>query len=570
MKAGWGYAAGRGRGRADGVPHPWSVGGPRRRRRPIDLGPFKQRALLALLLFHAGRVLATDRILEDLWGDDALGKENALWVYISRLRAALEPDRAPRAGSSVLVTRDHGYVLDVDADAIDARRFEQLAQAGWALVRDDPVAAAETLRTALDLWRGAPLQEFTYEAFATAEITRLERLRLDTVENRIEADLRCGLANELVVELEGLVEESPLRERPVSQLVLALYRSGRQAEALRALQAHRSRLGEELGLEPSPELRRLEEQVLLHDERLRPPRLATLRPSASNADAVNPFKGLRAFGEADVADFFGRERLVADLVARLVRGERLLSLVGPSGSGKSSALFAGLVPVLRKEAVAGSDSWLVASMVPGSYPMVELEAALLRASVDPPDSLAEQLTDGGTGLLRAVLRILPDDSSRLLLVVDQFEELFTLVGDLGARERFLSGLLTVLDDPRGRVTVVVSMRADAYHLGAGPPRVRASGWRARSSTSWPLRPDELEAAAEEPAARNGVRAGTGAAGRVPPRRDRPARFAAHLPVHPDGAVRPPRRRHLDRRRLPSDGRRARRRSNSAPTTSTRS
>ncbi len=313
------------------------------------------------------------------------------------------------------------------------------AQRGWAIVRDDPVAAAETLRTALDLWRGEPLEDFTYEPFAAAEITRLDGLRLDTVENRIEADLRCGLANELVVELEGLVDGSPLRERPISQLVLALYRSGRQAEALQALQRYRTRLREELGLEPSPELRRLEEQVLLHDDRLRPPRLVrAVRAGTSDAPVDNPFKGLRAFGEADVADFFGRERLVADLVARLVRGERLLSLVGPSGSGKSSALFAGLVPALRKEAVVGSDSWLVASMVPGSYPMVELEAALLRSSVDPPDSLAEQLTDGGLGLLRAVLRVLPEDSSRLVLVVDQFEELFTLVGDLEARERFLS------------------------------------------------------------------------------------------------------------------------------------
>jgi basic membrane lipoprotein Med (substrate-binding protein (PBP1-ABC) superfamily)/DNA-binding SARP family transcriptional activator len=464
---------------------------------PVDLGPHKQRALLALLLLHADRVVSTDRILEALWGEDADGKEKALWVHISRLRSALEPHRVERGQSSVLITRDHGYLIRTDPDTVDAHRFEAAVGQASARLKDDPDGAAEILRTALGLWRGSALQDFAYDEFAQAEITRLEEMRLGAIETRIDADLRRGLASELIPELETLVHQHPLRERPVGQLMHAFYRAGRQAEALRAFQRFRRGIGEELGIEPSPELRRLEEQILLHD-----PRLVPAARRAEIEAVTNPFKGLRAFQESDAEDFFGRERLVAQVVTRLTDGGRLVALVGPSGSGKSSVARAGVVPALRKGAVPGSERWLVASMVPGTHPFAELEAALLRSTIDAPDSLDAQLADPTLGILRAALRLLPEDT-RLVLVIDQFEELFTLVDDEQDRRRFLDNLVAAIDDSQGRVLVVLTLRADAYHrplaygefaarLGPGVINVL------------PLTTDELEEAAEQPAARRSV------------------------------------------------------------------
>ena len=178
--------------------------------------------------------------------------------------------------------------------------------------------------------------------------------------------------------------------------MLALYRSGRQAEALRMFDRFRRRLAEDLGLDPSPELRRLEEQVLLHDERVQPRTPATAAAAPRGA-SPNPFKGLRAFDEADAPVFFGRERLVADVLRRIGDGDSFVALVGPSGSGKSSILRAGIVPALRKGAADGTERWLVASMVPGAHPFAELEAGLLRSSLDAPDSLGDQLSDPATG-----------------------------------------------------------------------------------------------------------------------------------------------------------------------------
>jgi basic membrane lipoprotein Med (substrate-binding protein (PBP1-ABC) superfamily)/DNA-binding SARP family transcriptional activator len=471
----------------------------------LDLGPHKQRSLLALLLIHANRVVSTDRILDELWGADAEGKENALWVYVSRLRSVLEPERVERGESNVLLTQDHGYILRVDPESIDAHRFESAATEGRSLVKDDAATAAEILRQALRLWRGTPLQDFAYDDFAQTEITRLEELRLKAVEDRIEADLRLGQAGELVGELEALQQQHPMQERFVGQLMVALYRSGRQADALRTFGRFRRHIGEELGIDPSPELRRLEEQVLLHDSRIQarlpaPPQRAegTALPSAAN-----PFKGLRAFDENDSSDFFGRDRVVADVLRRIDQGERLLGLVGPSGSGKSSVVRAGLIPALRKGAITGSDEWVIAQMVPGSHPFAELEVALLRASFDPPTGLQEQMADPKTGILRAALRVLPSDRSRLLLVIDQLEELFTLVEDEAERSRFLANLLPAIEDPHGRITVVLTLRADFYDRPLMYPEFGARLGDGVVNVV-PLTPDELETAAQKPAERAGM------------------------------------------------------------------
>ncbi|MDJ0925178.1 MAG: BTAD domain-containing putative transcriptional regulator [Acidimicrobiia bacterium] len=468
----------------------------------IDLGPHKQRSLLALLLINANRVVSTDRILEEIWGEDAAGKENVLWVYISRLRSAFEPDREKRGESTVLLRRDHGYMLSIDPDSIDSHRFERKAEEGRALILDDPTTAATVLQEAADLWQGRAYEDFVYDDFAQGEIGRLEELRLSGVEGRIDADLRRGKAGELVSELEALCQDQPLKERLVAQLMLALYRAGRQAESLRTFERFRRHIGEELGIEPSPELRRLEEQVLLHDSRIQARRSTATRTDARSVGA-NPFKGLRAFFEDDSADFFGRDRLVAEIVRQIDKGGHLVALVGPSGSGKSSAVRAGLIPALRKGAIEGSDRWLVAQMVPGSHPFAELEAALLRSSLDAPQSLTEQFADHETGLLRAALRVLPDDRTRLLLVIDQFEELFTLVDDEQERARFLANLLTAIDDSHARVMVVLTLRADFYDRPLAYPEF---GSRMGSGVVnvVPLAPDEFEAAAQGPARQAGV------------------------------------------------------------------
>jgi DNA-binding SARP family transcriptional activator len=471
--------------------------------RLVDLGPLKQRSLLALLLLQPNRVVSTDWILEELWGDNAAGKENALWVYVSRLRSALEPTRDERGRSTVLLTRDHGYLVSVEPDAIDAHRFERQVAEGRSLLRTDPAEASRVLAEALALWRGGALQDFADEEFARAEIARLEDLRWTAIEDRLEADLRTGAAGELVGELEALTRAEPFRERPVGQLMTALYRAGRQAEALRAFERYRRTVGEELGIEPSPELRRLQEQILLHDARLQPPPMHDAATSPGQRPLTNPFKGLYPFGEADADDFFGRERLVADLVSRLASGARLIALVGPSGSGKSSVVRGGVLPALRRGAAPGSEHWLLATMVPSAFPLIELEAALLRASPEPPSGLADQLQQDDAGLLRAAVRLLPDEGGRLLVVIDQFEELFAFVDDPEEIERFIRNLETAVDDPHGRIRVLLTMRADAYDR---PLAYASFGARLGEAivNVVPLTPDELEAAAEEPVARLGV------------------------------------------------------------------
>ncbi|MFW2380392.1 MAG: BTAD domain-containing putative transcriptional regulator, partial [Acidimicrobiales bacterium] len=236
----------------------------------LDLGVLKQRALLALLLINANEVVSTDRIIDELWGDGAgRDRQKALWPVVSRLRATLEPDREKRSEGSILLSRPPGYVLSVDPEEIDATRFESLAQEGRWLLETDPAAASIALSAALALWRGHALEEFMYEAFAEAEVTRLEEMRVAALEDRIDADLRTGRARELIGELESLVRQHPTRERMTGHLMLALHLSGRQADSLRAFGVYRSHLGDELGLEPAAEISRLEERILLDDPDLR-------------------------------------------------------------------------------------------------------------------------------------------------------------------------------------------------------------------------------------------------------------------------------------------------------------
>ena len=222
---------------------------------PVMLGGPRQRGLLAILVLDAGRVVPTDRLIDLLWGEEAPKTATAsLQNSIGRLRKAL--------GSDVLTTRSPGYVLDVAADQLDARRFEQALRDSRRLPAEE---RRESLQAALALWRGPALVEFAFDDFAQAEIRRLEELRLVATGERIDADLELGRHGDVIGELEGLVGEHPLRETFRRQLMLALYRAGRQAEALEVYQDARARFIEELGIEPGPELKRLQSEILRHE-----------------------------------------------------------------------------------------------------------------------------------------------------------------------------------------------------------------------------------------------------------------------------------------------------------------
>ena len=226
--------------------------------RPLQLGGLRQRAVLAILLLHANQVVGSDRLIDEVWGEAPPETAvNTLQVYVSQLRKAL--------GAEVLLTRAPGYLLHVETNEFDLRRFERLLDEAQAA---EPALAAEKLRAALALWRGPALADFAYEAFAQTAIARLEELRLAALERRIDADLALGRHADVVGELEALAAEHPLSERLHGQLMLALYRSGRQAEALEVYQSARRALIDQLGIEPNPSLRELEQAILRQENSL--------------------------------------------------------------------------------------------------------------------------------------------------------------------------------------------------------------------------------------------------------------------------------------------------------------
>jgi DNA-binding SARP family transcriptional activator len=228
---------------------------------PLAVGGARQRALLALLLTRANEVVSTDRLIDELWGErPPKAPDNALQYHVSRLRKLL-------VSGDAIVTKEPGYMIRAEPNELDLLRFERLVEEGQ---RSSPEAAARLLREALALWRGPALADVAHESFAQPEILRLEELRLVALERRIDADLALGCAAELVAELNTLVREHPLRERLRAQLMLALYRSGRQAEALEVYRQTRRLLADELGIEPSPALHELEQAILNQDPELAP------------------------------------------------------------------------------------------------------------------------------------------------------------------------------------------------------------------------------------------------------------------------------------------------------------
>ncbi len=250
--------------------------------REVQLPTGRERALLAALVLRRGEVVSVDSLIDALWGDTAPSTAvKAVQGYVSHLRRGL-------GSEGVLVTQAPGYVLRVPAESVDAHGFATLAAEAWRALGEDPESALGAFEQALAIWRGPALAEFAFADFAQREIGRLEELRLETVEGRFESTLQLGRHRAVLAELETRVAEHPLRERLRGQLMLALYRSGRQADALEVYRSGRRLLAEELGIEPDDELQRLERAILNHDPSLDSPGVAGVeRPSAAERRRVS-------------------------------------------------------------------------------------------------------------------------------------------------------------------------------------------------------------------------------------------------------------------------------------------
>ena len=284
----------------------------------VPLSGARIRALTALLALEAGRVVSTDRLIDSLYGDEQPQRAgNALQLHVSRLRRAV---KSPGA----IVTRAPGYLLDLEGDDVDALQVERLVAEGRALLEAGaPAAASPLLHQALGLWRGEALADFSFDEFAAGERARLGELRLAVTEDAIEADLALGRHAECAEALQCLVEAHPLRERFWGQLMVALYRSERQADALRAFQQARTTLAEELGIEPGPELRRLESAILAQDPSLARADRGVAVPPVSAGNLARP-----------LTRCIGRE-VELEAIHELLASHRLVTLIGPGGTGKT-------------------------------------------------------------------------------------------------------------------------------------------------------------------------------------------------------------------------------------------
>ena len=702
----------------------------------LALGGSKQRSLVALLALHANTTLSADELIDALWGDDppASAAKN-VQRNVSQLRKALGSDDA---GARIL-TRGRGYELRVAEGAVDALRFEQLIEEAARERASGGLNGAA--HSALELWRGAPLADVASEPFAGPEIGRLEELHLRAVELAIDAELAAGRHAEAIARLEALIAEEPLREHLHARRMLALYRDGRQSDALDAYREARQTLIEQIGVEPGPELKRLQEQILaqdpaldapppivelpmqleggspllagrerelhwlrtrwcrarerravwvmvwgpsgigktrlvaelaaevqregaavlytgggelaegafatvaeaatghrptllvvdyaedappsvleaaaalarepegralmvcvLHHDEQGPPAFAGLlesgaaqrlrldplgedaaaeiaalytpaegiampletlivesagvplrihraadewaraeaaerlvttagramserpglrttetelagnvvdlqltrerrasylpdAPQSPSERLICPYRGLAPFDAAHAEYFYGRERLVAELVARLV-GSTLLAVVGPSGSGKSSAVRAGLLPALADGVVPGSERWRRAVMRPGAHPLAELSRALARAV---PEAGCE---DAAPWIADALDRLEPGE--RLVLLIDQFEEAFVACPDRAEREAFFDALVEGTADPDQRLLVVLAIRGDFYARCAEHAEL-STLVSANQVLVGPMRRDELRRAIELPGRRAGLR-----------------------------------------------------------------
>lgn len=427
-----------------------------------------QRVLLAALLVNRGRVVSAERLIDAIWPDSAPRTARpSLHSHVSRLRAALGFGSDATPGTEgALCTDQGGYRLEVDAGAVDADRFEDLVRQARAAGADSPPKALELLEAALALWRGPAFAEFD-GAFVHAERERLEELRTSAVEEQADMLLRCARHAEAIPLLHEMVAVHPLRERPRAQLMVALYRTGRHAEALDVYQRYRATMAEELGLEPSPELQALERDVLEHS-----PRLGGTNPPSAEVDVVPratpvPVVTLRP------DSFVGREQAVDD-VARLLGSGRLVTLVGPGGVGKTR------LAEHAAHRVAGRhpDGLRVCDLAPATSDSVE---QVIAASLGA-------LRAAGISLLDAAVEAL--SGRAVLMVVDNCEHVLSdasRVIERLLRECPSATLLCTsrerLGVPGEQVYVVPPLSVDAQGSdGVPPPAVQLFVDRARAAT----------------------------------------------------------------------------------------
>jgi predicted ATPase/DNA-binding SARP family transcriptional activator len=404
---------------------------------PQSLSSPGEKAVLALLLLAAGRVLTREALVDALWGGDLpANPANALQGRISRLRHALEAIGVP---GTLVVARGPGYVAEVDRDQVDAHRFAGLVQQARASA-GNPRTASRLYLEALDLWRGPALADFSTDPWAAGEAARLEELRLAAIEERIELVLDSGRHTDLVEELETLATANPLRERLHAQLMLAMYRSGRQADALAAFRRLQRTLDDELGLDPSEELRNLEQAILRQDPRLRAP--VRERPATLTNLPVR------------VTSFVGREGERAQLAA-LLGEHRLVSLTGPGGAGKTSLAV--------QVATDTGDRF------PDGVWLVRL------AGVEDPATVTEVVAESvgaqrpAGAVLESLVGYLQDRSA--LVVLDNCEHLVQACAELVERLITSGPLLRVLVTSREPLRVLGEVQVAVPPLAVPPPHV---------------------------------------------------------------------------------------------------
>jgi len=400
----------------------------------VDLTPVRpqQRALLALLLLRAGEVVANDELAEGLWGPrPPKTAHKALHGHISALRK--------RLGAERIETRPPGYrLLLARGDELDAARFDQVVAAARA---DGPSARSRKLREALALFRGEPLSDFRYDEFAAPEAARLEELRLTVVEEHIDAELELGRHAKVIPQLERLVFDHPLRERMRAQLMLALYRTGRQADALRAFQDARTRLVDDLGIEPSPTLQSLERRILNHDPELAAPPRRSL--TSARTSLPRPPTSL-----------IGRKREIEDVKALLRRPDVwLVTLTGAGGTGKTRLAVHAAAELVD----AFADGVVFVGLAPLRDPDLVLPTAAQALGVGAMsgETLAEDL-----------VRFLRN--RELLLVFDNFEHLLAAAPSVAEVAAATAGVKLL-------VTSRVRLRLAAEHLYPVSPLATPTG-----------------------------------------------------------------------------------------------
>ena len=391
----------------------------------VEVAGARLRALLIMLALHPGQLVTASQLIDGLWPEEMpAAAGNALQALVSRLRRAL-----PEA---VIESRPSGYQLKIDPRSTDIVRFEDLVAAGRAQLRDDPVAAGQTLRQALALWRGPALADVADTDFGQAAIARLDELRLSAIEQRVDADLRTGNTASLVAELEGLVIAHPMREPLAARLMRALHAAGQRSAALEVYEQTRKRLVNQLGVEPSAELAALHLDIL-RDEPPAEPDPKTPRPVSSARLISNHASHKSTNLRAELTSFVGRDAELRQ-VAELLGAYRLITLTGPGGAGKTRLA----VEAARAELPATPDGvWLV-ELAPVTDP-ADVTSAVLSAL-----GLREQVLVSSTRPRRLTPETPPppDELSRLLsalaakrtlLVLDNCEHLVAAAATLADR-----------------------------------------------------------------------------------------------------------------------------------------